>query len=250
MTSRALAEILRARIETGDLRPGDKLPSERVLSAQYAVARNTAREAVRQLSEAGLVIAYHGKGVFVRSKPRLMRFGQQRYSKKLRDETGVSPFQAEVNAQGRTPNAILTDIRRVNPPPWVADRLGVEMDTQSVVRRENWYFADAEPMQIGVTYIPWAIAAGSVLGESDDLGKGDLYARFEDKGHLITYTREEVTARMPTSEEAKGLMLPAGVPVLVVRHTGIDQQKVPFEVTEFVMRSDYMGLDYTMPVDL
>lgn len=250
MTSRALAEILRERIAAGDLAAGDKLPSERVLSAQYTVARNTAREAVRQLAESGLVIAFHGKGVFVRSKPRLMRFGQQRYSKKLRDETGVSPFQAEVTAQGRTPNAVLTDIRRTVPPEWVAERLAVDPSAESVVRRENWYFADAEPMQIGITYIPWTIAEGSVLGESDNLGKGDLYARFEDKGHLITYTREEVTARMPTRDEVEGLMLPAGVPVLVVRHTGIDQAKFPFEVTEFVMRSDYMGLDYTMPVDL
>ncbi|MFC8383243.1 GntR family transcriptional regulator [Nocardia sp. NPDC057272] len=248
-TARRLAEILRAEISAGQLQPGDRLPSERALSTQYEVARNTAREAIRQLTESGLVIAFHGKGVFVRSKPRLMRFGQQRYSKKLRDETGVSPFQAEVIAQGRTPNAYLTDIRRTNPPSWVAERLGVDGSSETVVRRENWYFADAEPMQIGTTYIPWSIAEGSVLGESDDLGKGDLYARFEDKGHLITYTREEVTARMPTPQEAEDLQLPAGVPVLVVRHTGIDQEKRPFEVTEFVMRSDFMGLDYTMPVD-
>ena len=71
-------------------------------------------------------------------------------------------------------------------------------------------------MQIGITYIPWEIAKGSVLARSDDLGPGDLYARFEDKGYSITFTREEVIARMPTPEEARGLMLPEGVPVLVV----------------------------------
>lgn len=247
--SRQVAAALRAAIAAGELRPGDKLPSERELAATHQVARNTAREAVRQLAESGLVTAQHGRGVFVRAAPRLMRFGQSRYSKKLRDETGLSPFHAEVRAQNRVPNAYLTSIGRVRPPAGIAQRLHVNPDTKSVVRRENWYFADSEPMQIGITYIPWEIAKGSVLARSDDLGPGDLYARFEDKGYLITYTREEVTARMPTPEEANGLMLPEGVPVLVVLHTGLDQQRRPFEVTEFIMRADYTGLDYTMPVD-
>jgi GntR family transcriptional regulator len=247
--SRQVAAALRLAIDTGELGPGDKLPSERELAATHHVARNTAREAVRQLADSGLVTAQHGRGVFVRVTPRLMRFGQSRYSKKLRDETGLSPFHVEVRAQGRVPNAYATSIARAVPPKGVAERLGVDPKTKSVVRRENWYFADAEPMQIGTTYIPWAIAKGSPLGRTDDLGPGDLYARFEDRGHTITYTREEVTARMPTPDEAQDLQIPDGVPVLVVLHTGLDQDREPFEVTEFVMRADYTGLDYTMAVD-
>lgn len=247
--SRQVAATLRAAIESGALGPGDKLPSERQLASTYQVARNTAREAVRQLAESGLVTAEHGRGVFVRATPRLMRFGQLRYSRKLREETGLSPFHAEVRAQDRVPNAFLSNIERVVPPKAIAERLKISADTKSAVRRENWYFADAEPMQIGITYIPWDIAKGSVLARNDELGPGDLYARFEDKGYLITHTREEVTARMPTPEEASGLMMPEGVPVLVVLHTGLDQHKQPFEVTEFIMRADYTGLDYTMAVD-
>lgn len=247
--SRRVAAALRAAIEAGDYIPGDKVPSERALAAKHSVARNTAREAIRQLAESGLVTAHHGKGVFVRDRPRLMRFGQWRYSKKLREETGVSPFHAEVTTQGRVPNAFLENIERVQPPHEVAERLGVSPDTASVVRRENWYFADDQPMQIGVTYIPWDIAKGTEFAEGDNLGKGDLYARFSDLGHEITFTREEVTARMPSPEEVSGLRLPEGVPVLVVLHTGLDQGGKPFEVTEFVMRADYSGLDYTMKVD-
>jgi GntR family transcriptional regulator len=247
--SRQLADHLRGRIASGELSSGDKLPSERTLAAEHGLARNTAREAIRQLAESGLVTAQHGRGVFVRAKPRLMRFGQRRYSKKLREETGVSPFHAEVMAQGREPSAKCTSIERVTPPSDVVDRLDVDANSASVVRRENWYYADDEPMQVGVTYIPWEIADGSVLAYTDALGPGDLYARFEDVGHLITHTREEVTARMPTPEEANGLQIPDGVPVLDVLHTGIDQDGRPFEVTRFVMRADYTGLDYKMPVD-
>lgn len=247
--SRQLANHLRALIATGELAPGDQLPSERTLAAEYDVARNTAREAIRQLAESGLVTSQHGKGVFVRDKARLMRFGQMRYSKKLRDETGVSPYHAEVLAQGREPSATCTSIERVTPPAEIVERLQVDPNSLSVVRRENWYYADEEPMQVGITFIPWTIADDSPLGHTDELGPGDLYARFEDRGHLITYTREEVTARMPTPEETEGLRIPDGVPVLDVLHTGIDQDKVPFEVTRFIMRADFTGLDYTMPVD-
>lgn len=247
--SRQVAGHLRALIEAGELAPGDKVPSERALAVEHDVARNTAREAIRQLAESGLVTPHHGRGVYVRSKPRLMRFGQQRYSRKLRQETGVSPYHAEVSAQGRLPSAVCTSIERVIPPPEIIERLDVDADSASVVRRENWYYADSEPMQLGITFIPWSIAEGSPLGYTDDLGKGDLYGRFEDVGHLITYTREEATARMPTPDEAEQLQVPDGVPVLDVLHTGIDQDRRPFEVTRFVMRADYTGLDYSMPVE-
>lgn len=230
--------------------PGEKLPSERKLVAEHNVARNTAREAIRQLAASGLVTAEHGRGVFVRNKPRLMRLGESRYSKRLRDETGTSPFHAEVQAQGREPSAMCTSVERVTPSEEIAGRLGIEVRERAVVRRENWYYADDEPMQLGVTYIPWSIAKDSPLSMTGDrLGKGDLYARFEEKGHLITYTREEVTARMPTPNEVDGLQIPDGVPVLEVLHTGIDEDRQPFEVTRFIMRADFMGLDYTMPVD-
>jgi GntR family transcriptional regulator len=236
-------------IESGALRPGDRLPSETELSASYGVTRNTAREDVHHLAGAGVVTCRNGREAIVRDKPRLMRSGPGRYSRALRQETGVSPFHAETLAHNRVPNAYLTAIGRVVPPPAIAQRLAVDPKSESVVRRENWYFADDEPMQRGVTYIPWKIAKDSVLAVDDNLGVGDLYARFEERGHLLTCTREEVTARMPTPEERRGLMLPHGLPVLVVLHTGFDQHHRPFEITEFTMRSDYTGLDYTMPVD-
>lgn len=53
-------------------------------------------------------------------------------------------------------------------------------------------------MQVGVTFILWEIAVGSVLATGANMGPGSLYARFEERGHRITHTREEVTARMPT----------------------------------------------------
>lgn len=247
--SRRIADELRRSISAGILQPGDKLPSERMLAAQYGTARNTAREAVRLLAEQGLVTAEHGRGVFVRPKPRLFRFGSERYSKRVREDTGLSPYRAEVVRQGRTPSVDCTSIERVQPPDFVVERLSVDPSKKSVVRRENWYYADGDPVQLGVTYIPWDIAKGTVLATSANMGRGSLYARLEERGHLIVRTREEITSRMPTPDELRGLQMPDGVPVIDVIHTGIDEQNQAFEVTTFVMRADRTGLDYNMPIE-
>lgn len=253
LPSRRIADDLRAAIGSGELAEGQRLTSERDLADRYGTARNTVREAVRLLSEEGLVDVRHGRGVFVRRRRRLLRFGGSRYSRRTRRETGLSPYRAELAKQGLTPRVECTSIERVVPPGDVAERLGTPADTRSVVRRENWYYAsdgaEEHPVQVGVTYIPWEIADGSVLATSADMGRESLYGRFEERGHRITRSREEVSARMPTPREVSGLRVPAGVPVLDVLHTGIDQDGLPFEVTRFTMRADLGGLDYDMPIE-
>jgi GntR family transcriptional regulator, transcriptional repressor for pyruvate dehydrogenase complex len=52
-------------IREGRLRPGDQLAAERELAQQFGVSRTAVREAVKTLSEKGLVEAYSGRGTFV-----------------------------------------------------------------------------------------------------------------------------------------------------------------------------------------
>lgn len=52
---------LLARIRSGELRPGDQLPSERELMTAYAVGRPAVREALQSLERAGLVSITHGE---------------------------------------------------------------------------------------------------------------------------------------------------------------------------------------------
>ena len=60
-----LAADLRSRIDSGALQPGDRLPTELALAAQYAVSRTVVREAVSRLRSGGLLVARQGSGVFV-----------------------------------------------------------------------------------------------------------------------------------------------------------------------------------------
>ncbi|UQI48719.1 GntR family transcriptional regulator [Streptomyces sp. HU2014] len=246
LPSRRIAEDLRKKILSGALGPGDKLPSERALAQQYETARNTAREAVRLLAEQGLVTAEHGRGVFVREPQRLFRFGSDRYSIANRS-TGLTPFRLEAQRQGKTPRIDVVGITRETPPADVAERLDVPLDEESVVHRENHYFADEEPVQVVSTYLKWEEVKDTRLMQPKT-GPNGIYGRLEDLGHVMTSGRDEITARMPSPEEASFLRLPSGVPVLEVLHTSLDQDQRPFEVSRYVHRADRTGLLYEFPV--
>jgi DNA-binding GntR family transcriptional regulator len=60
-----LAEILRGRIERGELEPRQPLPSELSLTQQYGVSRGTARRAVAILRDEGLIVTHPQRGSYV-----------------------------------------------------------------------------------------------------------------------------------------------------------------------------------------
>lgn len=60
-----LAETLQARIESGELRPGARMPSLRTLSAEAQATRHAALSAYRELEGLGLVEPRHGSGFYV-----------------------------------------------------------------------------------------------------------------------------------------------------------------------------------------
>src|SRR5215218_3429617 len=67
---RQLMRVLIADIASGALTPGDKLPREADLAAQFSVSRGVARECIRGLEERGLVDVKHGRGATVNPEQR------------------------------------------------------------------------------------------------------------------------------------------------------------------------------------
>lgn len=61
-----IAATLRDRIRDGEFEPGDRFPSEAAISAEFGVARGTAREALKKLENDGLVDTLPGVGRIVR----------------------------------------------------------------------------------------------------------------------------------------------------------------------------------------
>ena len=60
-------------IQTGKLAPGDRLPTEQELSHTFAVSRQTVRQALGKMKEAGLISSLQGSGSFVSEKACAMR---------------------------------------------------------------------------------------------------------------------------------------------------------------------------------
>lgn len=56
---------LKTRITQGEFKTGTKLPSERVLAAQYQVSRIPVREAVKMLEDSGFVTKISGVGAVI-----------------------------------------------------------------------------------------------------------------------------------------------------------------------------------------
>jgi GntR family transcriptional regulator len=60
-----MADHIAARIESGDLPRGARLPGEQALTEEYGVALSTVRRAIEELRGRGLVIVSPSKGTFV-----------------------------------------------------------------------------------------------------------------------------------------------------------------------------------------
>lgn len=60
-----LATTLRDKIEHGEWRPGQRIPSENELNRAYGISRMTARQVLAQLVSEQLIFRVPGKGTFV-----------------------------------------------------------------------------------------------------------------------------------------------------------------------------------------
>ncbi|MFE3329803.1 GntR family transcriptional regulator [Streptomyces sp. NPDC059176] len=62
------ADVLRAAIRDGELRPGERLPSARELQRRFGIASSTVQNALRLLKEEGLIYSVLGRGSYVRAQ--------------------------------------------------------------------------------------------------------------------------------------------------------------------------------------
>ena len=241
---RQIAAELRRHISAGTLAAGEKLPSESELIEHFGVARMTVRQAVQELRTEGLVVAEHGRGVFVRSAPPVRRLASDRFARVHR-EKGKGAFLAEAEAAGHQATVDQISVTVEPVPVEVAERLRLTEGT-SVVTRSRRYLANGVPVEIATSYIPESIAAGTAITRADS-GPGGIYARIEDQGHELAHFTEEVTARMPTPDERRVLQLGPGVPVMTLVRTAYDTDRVPVEVCDTVKVSHAYVLEYNIP---
>lgn len=241
---RQIADHLRASMVRGRLHAGEQLPSESQLMEHYGVARMTIRNALRVLQDEGLITAEHGRGVYVRARPPVRRLASDRFAQRHRKE-GKAAFTIEAEQAGATPSVDMIMVSEAAPAPDVAGRLKLT-DGDLVIERSRRYSLDGRPVETAVSYIPADLATGTRIADPNP-GPGGIYARLEEAGHTLERFTEEVTARMPTPDEARALALPPGVPVFRLLRTAYDMSGRPVEVCDTIMAADAYVLSYDLP---
>ena len=67
-----VARKIKKRISEGEWNVGDKIPNEQILAQEMNVSRTTIREAIKQLTSAGILRIERGVGTFVLNKPSML----------------------------------------------------------------------------------------------------------------------------------------------------------------------------------
>lgn len=105
-----LVDVIGARIRDGQLRAGDKLPTEAAIMGEFGVSRTVVREALSKLQASGVVQTRHGIGTFVVGPPgdaSVFRIGPEQLAT-LRDVIAV----LELRIGLETESAALAAARR------------------------------------------------------------------------------------------------------------------------------------------
>jgi GntR family transcriptional regulator len=242
---RQVARDIREKIQSGEYHAGDQLPSERDLVDSYGVSRPTIRDAVGLLRAEGVLVAEHGRGVFVKPPAKVQRLSRSRLSKKARQQN-KGAFLGDAAAGGFTPSTTVR-IRFEGADERTAELLGIEPGEEVCVR-DRVMRADGLAVQIAVSRLPRKFTRGTAIEETNT-GPGGAYARLEEAGHVFAPFEEIVRARMPAPEEAGTLQLPEGVPVLHVTRIARNTKGVALEVNDMVLAGDRYELGYEIPAN-
>jgi GntR family transcriptional regulator len=236
---RQIAAQLRARIHRGDYAPGERLPSIPAIASQYGVAKQTVQRTIDQLRIEGLLITRPGSGTFVRgTKRRLNRLSRGRYG-------AQRGYHAELAARYRQQ---LTQVGHAPAPADVAEAFGVDPGAELVVRRHLVSTGDA-PVEVGASWFRPRDVSGTSIERAEVFGR-PLYQEVEDETRRrYASARDQITARLPSREEAELLQIRPDTPVLVLLHVAFDGEHRPIEVAQAVWPGPMTALteEYQIP---
>ncbi|WP_182886541.1 TetR/AcrR family transcriptional regulator C-terminal domain-containing protein [Microbispora sp. H10885] len=212
-----IAAELRRRIETGELRPGDRVPSTREIIRRWGVAMATATKVLTELRREGLVRAVPGVGTVVDTGVRTGSRPSPAVSPQG-NATGDGPLSAgsqgsgSQGAAGGRGSAVPAREARAEPgvPPRAAgagESSGGRPGAPVRSRRRGAPDGALTPARITSAAIAVADAEGlgavSMRRVAAELGVAtmSLYRHVADKDALVLRMMEEIFARMRFPDE-------------------------------------------------
>ncbi len=204
-----------------ELGEGGALPTERDLAARFGVARETVRQAVRELLIQGRV----------RRKGR----GTVAAGPKLEQPLSLVSYTEGVRRQGKVPGRSLIGLDRVPAGAQLAEQLGIAV-SDPVWHLERVLLADDERVGLESTYVsvdrfPWL--------ERDFDPDSSFYAFLRDRlGVRFAAAEERIETVLATPREALLIGTPPALPMLLLNRVSRDTDGRPVERVRSLYRGD------------
>lgn len=217
---RQISQTLHSDISSGGYQPGEKMPTEVMLSRRFGVNRHTVRRAISDLVDQGLVRVEQGRGTFVAEDVVEFVVGER------------TRFTELITTQQRTPGTRLIRAIELPAEEMVAVNLKLRIGTK-VVLIERLGEADGRAISIGSHYFPARRVPGLIAAFEE---RSSITTALSDIG-ISDYVRlsTRVRSRQATSEEAKLLKISLATPVLETLSINCDSngKRIEFGVSRF-----------------
>ncbi|MEU4161277.1 GntR family transcriptional regulator [Actinoplanes sp. NPDC026670] len=238
-----IASNLRALILSGDLRPGDRVPSTSALMEQYGVTNPTVQRALAILKDEGFLKGDKGKGVFVTAnQPVVIRAS---HYPRPAPEGQPYPWISTHSTPNRPARIDLISVDEVPAPAQVAAAFGAENGASVLCRHQLLHLGD-EPAELLWSYYPVEIARGTRLAERRKI-KGGTPAVLAELGYPLRNAIDQVGTRLATVDEFIALKLPQDMPVLrQIRVLYTDNQR-PVQVDIMIKAGQQYEIQYELP---
>ena len=220
-----LAASIEEEINSGELNPGQRIPSENELCEMYHISRTTVRQALSDLAMRGKLIRVKGRGTFV---PKFV-------ARKPFD--GLTGFTKEVKYLYKKNSSSKVLIQEtILPNDQIAQLLGLKPDEAVIKLQRARYIQDLGIAGIDTRYLPFS-RFGGLLNE--DLEKNSLYDILGKKYNTHpTRAYSEVKGSSCPEDIAALLEINPGDPVTFFRDVIYDQNEIPFDFGENYYRVD------------
>ncbi|MEU0002154.1 GntR family transcriptional regulator [Streptomyces microflavus] len=253
-----VAAALLTLIETGDLSPGDRVPTTAALAEQYGVNKNTASKAVVQLKQTGVLSGLAGGSTWVRVPPPHVQRRNVRYhaeksavkaSESERSTNGVSEVDSGIPLQDLHEDGV--DYAVVEAPAEICEALDLPVGSRVLRRTYTRRHAAKAGVSRSTSYIPYELVSSNpdLLDPSREPWPGGTMHQLYTVGIELDRIVDHVTASMPTLDEIREYDIPPGVPVVRIRKVSFSTADQPVEVSEIPVPADRIELVYTTQLE-
>jgi len=223
-----LEQILKSQIMRGEFVPGRRIPSEKELAEIYGVSTITARQAILNLVQEGILQRRQGKGTFVQEKTNIVK--------------NIMTFKLAGGIEDVVPEGLsfqkveVKNICRVIVTERIAGALEID-EGEEVIRILRRRTDKGVAISYTKNYLP--VEIGEQIRKEDLLAHSMLHILRDKVGISFKEGIQYILAGIADYEIATALSVSISSPVLYLETIFIDEQDKPVEFVQTFFRADH-----------